>query len=95
VSTDLAPRLAPDSRDEFHPHNVPAAFDALGIPAEAREVIGHLKTVPWVWKAMLDELRESQARKAHFKIRIELVGSFGNVTDAEVELRRRARKPTT
>jgi hypothetical protein len=89
----LAPRLA-SPPEEFHTHSVPAAMTAPPeIPRELLEVAAWLSRVPWIWRALLDELAEQQRRKVHFRLRLDLVGSYGSVKDADVTMKRRARKP--
>ncbi len=73
---------------------MPAVMEAPPeIPRELLEVAAWLSRVPWIWKALLDELSEQQARKVHFRLRLDLVGSYGSVKDADVTMERKARKP--
>ncbi len=57
------------------------------IPRELLEVAAWLSRVPWIWRALRDELAEQQARKVHFRLRLDLVGSYGSVKDAHVKLK--------
>ena len=82
------PRLAPLKPSEFHTHAVPAIMAAPPeIPRELLEVAAWLSRVPWIWRALRDELAEQQARKVHFRLRLDLVGSYGSVKDAHVKLK--------
>lgn len=64
------------------------------IPHAAYLVIGRLSRVPWVWDVILEELEECRARKAHFRLRLDILGTFGSAVNAIVDLRRKRRKPT-
>lgn len=69
--------------------------DSIELPPKAREVLAKLERVPWVWALLLEDLVAEEKRdpRAHFRLRLDLVGAFGGVVDAAVKLKRKRRKP--
>lgn len=76
-------------RESAVPPIAPASDDEISLAA--RKVIAHLKRCPQLWELLSEELDEHRARQLHYKLRVELTGSFGNVVDAEVKLERARR----
>jgi hypothetical protein len=92
VSADLAPRLAPAKRDEFHTHHVPAVMSLPPeLSAAARRVIGRLIKHPELWDQLDAELQDFHAKKAHGEITIVLGESYGDVKDVDVTIVRKVR----
>lgn len=66
------------------------------LPPKAREVLAKLERVPWVWALLLTDLEAEEKREPkanRFRLRLDLIGAFGRVVDAVVDLNREQRKP--